>query len=79
MGAPNEAQVKTILQRVSSLLDEWNDVEYVLLVRNDKRWSVMHRASIVSLMHSARSLLKLAITDYEDDDDDDDEDDDDEC
>lgn len=65
--------------RLSNLLDEWNDVEYVLLVRNVERWSVVQRASTISLIQAARSLLKMVTADLLEPDDEDEDDEDDEC
>lgn len=62
MSRPGEAQVEQLLCRLQVHLDEYDEAEYALQVRDDMGdWSLMHRSSVAGLVACARCTLEIAI------------------
>lgn len=72
MSAPTAEQAQNILERISTILDEFDDSAYSLQVLDaDGRWQFCSRASPTQKTILARGLLEEAIEDmgYEEIDD----------
>lgn len=63
MSAPKSKQCRQIIERVSTLLDEYDDAAYALVVQDRKgTWHYMTRLGRRDKVDVARTLLDFALT-----------------
>ncbi len=66
MSIPTEEQISALFARLEHTLDEWDDVEYVILARNaDKMISFIRRATEKTRVVFSRAILEDLIDEWE--------------